>query len=556
MVVLGVCDSRSTGAALVIDGTVVAVEHEARYARDQDTSQFPWTAIDMCLDAAGLRNRDVDVIAIAGRFSPPLVARRHPGLRPVLKPNPFSPFLDAEVFLQAMLRQTGLGAADADRASEWFEGVFRERGFQPHRVVMVDTHKALAAAVYRNQPDDDVVALTMHPLGDGVSFAVHECNAGQIDRAWNQKGFSSLHVHLQRVSAAMGFRPWVDNRHLWALAGRAEPDADLRLVLDRVLRAEGPRLARRRYPVPTHRGAPIYKALAEAPREVAAATVLANLVDAVRELVTYHVREIGIADVVLGGAVFDNPRLVAAVAELPLVHTVSATPSPGWGELALGAASSVAGVAPHSLPPGLGAEYGDGQISRALDSSGVRGVRVTDPSETAAGLLADGIGVARFQSRGGFGWTGLGARSVLVRADDVAALAAVRQCLGRAETDEVVLAWLENPDDGEIIALDKAREATRFGAAALRVDEVFQRRYPAAVTADGRAHLMRVEPDGDTGLYSILTALKRRTGCAAVAILPLALVDEPTVAVPADAVRTWRSSGLDALLIGPYLVRR
>ncbi len=556
MIILGVSDSRDTGAALVIDGELVAVEREERYARQRHTRQFPWTSIDLCLEAAGLRNRDVDIIAVAGRFSPPLIARRHPGLRPVLKPSAFSPFLDVEVFFQAMLRQTGLGAADADRASEWFEGVFSARGFKAQRVVMVDVHKALAAAAYQCQSDDDVLALTMQPLGDGVSFAVHLCNAGQIDRAWNQKGFSSLHVHLQRCSGAMGLQPWVESRQLWSLASRGAPDADLTHVLDRTLRADGARLAPRRYPVPTHRGAPIYRALSDAQPEVAAASVLENLTDVVCELVKFHVREQGVRDVVLGGAVWDNARLVAAVAALSDVDNVWCSPAPGWAELATGAACAVGGVAPHALPVGLGQEWAQSQISRALAAAGLRGVEASDRAETTAGLLADGGGVARFGGRGGFGWTAMGTRSVLVRADDVQAVATVREQLRRGQGDQPTLAWMATPDDGEITDLKKAWEASRFGTVAFEIDEQFAARYPAGVTPDGRVHLMRVDPDGDAELHSILAALHRRTGCAAVVCFPLAMDSDPTVSVPGDALRVWKESDISSLLIGPFLVRQ
>lgn len=552
MVILGLWDGVDAGAALVLNGELVAVEHEDRFVREPRARRLPWQAVDGCLEAAGLRHRDVDVVAVAGRFTPPLFARKHPGLRPLLRPDVFSPAVDVEVFLQATLRHSGFGAADADRAAEWFETVLGARGFSPQRVVMVDMHKALASAAYRCQPDDDVLGLTLHPFGDGLSAAIHRCNAGQIDRAWSQKGFSALHTHLDRCIAAVGMDPLLDPQAFWALAGRGTPDPDLLHVLDRVLRADGPALTPRPYPLPSHRGRPIYKALAAAPREVAAASVYRNLAGVIADLVRWHVREQGVRDVVLGGSVFDNPRLVADLAEVEEIERLWVEPSPGFGALAIGAAVSVAGVAPHRLPPGLGTDWSESQVQRAFASVGVRPVRVADPVAWATERLAAGKGVARFQGRAGFGRHGAGSRSVLVRADDPAAVARVRSALGRSELEEPAVLWLDTPGGGAARHLAKARHAAH-GAVAFRVDEDFARRYPAAVTADGRARLQAVEAAHDPELHRWLTAFHQRTGNSALVCFPLASGGGPTVAVPGDAVRTWQRCGLDAIVAGPFV---
>ncbi len=556
MVILGLWDGVDAGAALVLDGALGAVEHEARFAREPRARRLPWNAVDGCLDAAGLRNRDVDVVAVAGRFTPPLFARKHPSLRPLLKPNVFSPVVDVEVFLQATLRHSGFGASDADRAAEWFEGLLGARGFAPQRVVMVDIHKALASAAYRCQPDDNVLGLTLHPFGDGLSAAIHRCNAGQIDRAWSQKGFSALHTHLDRCMAAIGLDPLLDQETFWALAGEGAADADLLHVLDRVLRADGPRLTPRPYPLPTHRGRPIYKALAAADRATAAASVYTNLSGVIGDLVRWHVREQGIRDVVLGGAVFENPRLVADVAALPEVDRVWVDPAPGFGALCIGAAVSVAGTAPHRLPLGLGTEWTETQIQRALSSAGVAARPVDDAVEALAARLAAGQGIARFQGRAGFGRHGAGGRSVLVRADDAAAVARVREALGRSAREEPVLIWHDTPGGGVPEHLAKIPDAADYGSVAPRVDDDFRRRYPGVVTADRRVILQRSRPESEAELHALLVALHRRTGNSALACFPLATGGAPAVAVPGDAVRAWQRSGLDALSIGPFLASR
>ncbi len=78
MVILGVGDGLDAGAALVVDDRPVAVEAQERLDRVPRSRAFPWGAVDAVLQESGLRERDVDLIAVAGRFAlrgcPALVA--------------------------------------------------------------------------------------------------------------------------------------------------------------------------------------------------------------------------------------------------------------------------------------------------------------------------------------------------------------------------------------------------------------------------------------------------------------------------------------------------
>jgi len=539
-----------TGACLVLDDQPMALEHQARHDRDPHSRGFPWGAIEAALMQTGLRGRDVDLIAVAGRFTPPFFLRRHPELRRSRR-DPFSFALDAKVFLQAMLQQTGWGAMEADRAADWLDQRFRERGFEHQRIVLVDIHRALAAAAYRSQPDDEALVLTLHPMGDGVSCAVHRGSGGQIDKLWAQRGFSSLHVHLQRCASAVGFEPVVDDHRLWSAAGRGVADPDLVAALETELHATGPRMSRRTYPLPESRFESVYKELAAAPREVAAASVYENLRSAVCQLVTHHVVQHGISTLAVGGAIFDNPRLCADVARLDVVDRLWVNPEPGWKSLSLGAAMSYAGLHPRLLQmPGLGQRHGPDACAAAVQAAGLDGVQVDDPEAAVVGALSEGLGVARFAGMAGFGRCGGGSRSVLVSADRPEEVERIRRALGRDPYEEPVGAVLA--DDPALDGLDGTQISgpLRYGVVAPRVPQAFVERYPALVTADGRAHLMVLDAEADPALRDIVSGLRDRTACGAVALWPLGRGDDPVVSLPGDAVRLFGEVRVDALLVG------
>ncbi len=550
MVVLGVADGLDAGASLIVDDRPVAVEHQERHDGVSHSRNFPWKAIDAVLVQAGIGARDVDLIAVAGRFSPPFFLRRHPELRRTNR-DPFSVTVDAKVFFQAMLRQTGFGAMEADRAADWLDQRFRERGFEHQRIVLVDTHRALAAAAYRSQPDDQTLILTLHPMGDGVACAVHRGAAGQIDKLWAQRGFSSLHVHLQRCASAMGFEPVFEDHRMWTAAGRGEPDPELVQALEAELHADGPRLSRRSYPMPESRWVSVYKQLATADRDVAAASVYENLRSAVCKLVEHHVEAHGIPRLAVGGAIFDNPRLCADVAALDAVERLWVNPEPGWCSLGFGAAVSYAGLHPRLLAmPGLGQSFDEAACSAALRSAGIEGERLDDPVREIVPALAAGKGVGRFVGMGGFGRTGSGTRSVLVRGDQADDVERIRRALGRDPDEEPIALVLA--DEPTLAGFDREtlRGPLHYGVAAPRVPRDLADRYPGLVTADGRAHLVLLDEDSDPDLLAIASGLRDRTECGGMALWPLALGNDPVVALPGDAVRMYRDVALDALLVG------
>lgn len=340
MRILGLSDGLDGGAALAVDDHIAAAEHQSSFDRTERSRAFPWEAVDDVLARTSTAPEDIRTIAVAGRITPPFFLRRRPTLRRLFG-DAFSSALDLGVFYQAMLRQTGLAALEADRAADWLSARFAGRGF-PAKLYLVDIHTALANAAYRTQDDDDLLIVTLHPLGDGVSFAVHLANVGQIDRIFEQKGFSTLHVHLARCARALGFD---DVLSMWKGVGPTT-DPELMAVLADHLYVDVHKLSHARYPLP--QDGRVYDLLRRADPAVGAASVRANLSNAVVELVRYHVRQHDRFKVAVNGDVFHDRRLVADLAAIPEVESVYCPEDPGSGSLALGAALHAAGTAPTS----------------------------------------------------------------------------------------------------------------------------------------------------------------------------------------------------------------
>ena len=62
MNILGICNANNSGAALIIDGKVIAASNEERFIRIKQTRNFPENAINYVLKAGNLRLDEVNYI--------------------------------------------------------------------------------------------------------------------------------------------------------------------------------------------------------------------------------------------------------------------------------------------------------------------------------------------------------------------------------------------------------------------------------------------------------------------------------------------------------------
>jgi hypothetical protein len=543
VLILGMSEARGAGAAVVVDDRVVA------WVAGSSRPELPWDAAESALAAAGARPGDVDVLAVAGAYTP-MVLRKTSALQR-LADAPRSPVRAAAALWQAFARQSGAGAFQADVAAEWLQGEATARGYAPRRVLTVEVQHALAAAAYRMQPLDEAVVVGLHPRGDGAALAVHLGRAGQLDRTFVQTGFEALHVHLDRVLEAMGLR-LVDMGGLGALAARApergaEGDGsdELAQLLAAELSADGPGLTRRDWLKPGRPDDPVLAALRAVPAEVAARAVFDNLVEALGEVARWHLAEHGVDHLALVGHVATDARLASAIAARAGAARLTVPPSPGTASLALGAAAAEAGLAPAertwrvSPPPDVAT------IEAASRRAGVADV----PREGWLPRLMRGESVVRWREAAGPDKIGLGERCVVVRADDPVALEQARGALRRPATEVPrVLAladapWLDpDPVGGACLAWGTASASLPPELAHL-------------AGADGRGVVL-VAPPGSSLDRMIRAAQRQGAAGAALAAIPLAEGEGDVVGSLEAALDLWRRAQLGAFLAPDRVLER
>src|SRR5208282_2995528 len=201
----------------------------------------------------------------------------------------------------------------------------------------------------------------------------------------------------------------------------------------------------------------------------------------------------------------------------------------------------------------LGTAYEDSEIEKVLRTYKLRWTRLGDVAGTTADLLAEEKIIGWFQGRMEFGPRALGSRSILADPRDPEMNAKVNSAVKFREwwrpfapslLAEAAEQYLESSTDSPFMVLTA------------QVKPEKRAEIPSVTHVDGSARPQTVERGVNPLYWRLISELGQRTGVPVVMNTSFNLRGEPIVCTPTDAVRTFFSSGMDALVIGSFLVEK
>jgi len=273
-------------------------------------------------------------------------------------------------------------------------------------------------------------------------------------------------------------------------------------------------------------------------------------------LATWLHAQTGDTDLVMAGGValncVANSRLLA---EGPF-ERLWVQPAAGDAGTALGAALHLAREWGDEITPmsgaALGRGFSDEEIAERLKVADVPYERPDDLAEAVAEVLAaDGV-VAWFQGRSEFGPRALGHRSLLADPRSAANLERLNDVKGREQFRPVAPMVLAERA-GEIFEGPMPSPYMLFTHS---VRPGWAQRIPAVVHVDGTARIQTVDRADEPVVARMLEKFESLTGVPVVVNTSLNTAGRPMVDDPRDALECFGSAPVDALAIGPFLVRR
>jgi carbamoyltransferase len=200
-----------------------------------------------------------------------------------------------------------------------------------------------------------------------------------------------------------------------------------------------------------------------------------------------------------------------------------------------------------------GPEFCDAEIEKALRTYKLRASILENVAGTTAELLANGKIIGWFQGRMEFGPRALGHRSILADPRDPEMNAKVNNAVKFREwwrpfapsmLKEVAGEYLEHACDSPFMILTNPVRPEKRSV------------IPSVTHVDGSARPQTVEKDINPLYWNLINEFGKRTGVPVIMNTSFNLRGEAIVNTPTDAIRTFFSSGMDALVIGSYLVEK
>jgi carbamoyltransferase len=166
-------------------------------------------------------------------------------------------------------------------------------------------------------------------------------------------------------------------------------------------------------------------------------------------------------------------------------------------------------------------------------------------------LAADGV-VAWFQGRSEYGPRALGHRSLLADPRHTANLRRLNDVKGREQFRPVApMVLAERAGD-----IFEGVLPSPYMLFVHTIRPAWRDRIPAVAHVDGTARAQTVDRSREPLVAGLLDAFARRTGVPVLVNTSLNTAGRPMVDDPRDALECFGSAPVDALALGPFLVRR
>jgi carbamoyltransferase len=287
-----------------------------------------------------------------------------------------------------------------------------------------------------------------------------------------------------------------------------------------------------------------------------AASVQARLEEVLLELACWLHERTGDRVLTMAGGVALNCVANSRLTRDGPFEEIWVQPAAGDAGTALGAALYTAGTLGDVVSPmgtaALGPSWNDADVRDVLTAAKVPFEEPADLAGSVAELLSADAVVAWYQGRSEYGPRALGHRSLLADPRRAENLERLNDIKGREQFRPVAPMVLSDRAprifDGPL--------PSPYMLFTHDVSDEWRARIPAVVHVDGTARVQTVDPDEEPLVGRMLRAFEERTGVPVVVNTSLNTSGRPIVDSPRDALECFGSAPIDALAIGPCLVRR
>ncbi len=575
MVILGITDGQTSGAAVIVDGAIVAAINEERLVRLKQARGFPRASIKAVLKIAGIEPTRIDAVGIAqvdmklneeikewkGWFEERGDIRDTHNLFFNFA-SKFSKVANSIPVLKSLyyLLRRPINIKRRKRIREILSNEFSINA----PVSFHDHHYTHAASAYFTSGYKDGLVVTMDGGGDRNSSHVYLGKDGRLELLSKVDSYDSLGNYYAYVTAICGFKAKKHEGKITGLAARGKPvyyDS-----INSLISCSKGRMV--------NTGGVLFNSAIEKIKNVIgenfsrddlASSIQKLSENLCRDYVKYWMEKTKMTKLALAGGVFANVRINQEVFELEEVEDIFIHPGMSDEGLAVGAAlaswaesMSASGAFPQAPVINdayLGFEFDDSEIESAIKDAGYKHRRFEEIEKEIASLLAEGYVVARFNGRMEYGPRALGNRSILYHPSDSNVNDWLNKNLVRTEFMPFAPSVLYEKAEQCFVNFKGAEDAARFMTVTFNCTEWMREHCAGVVHIDNTARPQLVRNTDNPSYHNIIKAFDDLTGVPVIINTSFNMHEEPIVCTPYDALRAFKLGHLDYLAIGNYLVK-
>lgn len=550
-----------SSACLVKDGELLIALEEERFTRSKHTRVFPHQAIARCLSDNHLTFQDITDIAVSVDSRKHLMEKLIYGLKLGTSATPFF----KQEFLHHFRRNRDFWA--------WYRQTWGSDGPKVHFIGHHDSH--IQGSFYVS-PYENAALLSLDGSGEWSTHWMGEYQGNQFIKYAESFFPHSLGSFYETVTEFCGFYPNYDEGKTMGLAPFGDPKPFYDIVNRMIdIQADGqikidlsyfdyPAHGKHRFnqkfidtfgkPRETSKTAPF------APHhENLAASFQKVLEDKVLEMCRILEKRSTAQHLVIAGGVSLNSVMNGRIMRETRFKDVYVMPAAGDSGTAIGTAfvvwNRVYGNHQRYLHnnPYLGTSYSNEHIEKILKTCKLNYVKSDDICADTARLLHEGNIIGWFQHRMEIGPRALGSRSILA---DPTPKDMKKKINAEVKYREPYRPFAPSANAGPHKTYFEISVDDPF---MLKVDYVrpqWREKLAAITHVDGTARLQTVHADTHPLYHRMIQAFGKLSGVECVLNTSFNVMGEPVVESPEQAIRCFFTTGLDALVIGDFIVRK
>jgi len=560
-VILGInCYKHDSAAALLVNGKLAAAADEERFRRIKHYPGYPEKAIEYVMREASVSAEQIDHIAFY--MLPGLVMREN-----ILYSRHYMLKKGGLYFLltqlNGALRMKNIGKTVKSHLGSGLSA----------SVNYVEHHRAHADAAVFFAGFDSSAVLTMDGVGERVTSFLAGYRDGRLKVFSSSRFPNSPGIYYSAVTKHLGFIPDNDEYKVMGLSSYGKP---VYLGLFRkIISSENGKIKVNTHLIDIHMGVHTSgfsrdaQSIIGPPRKPGAEitdvhrNIACSAQRALEEVgldLARHLREIsGMDRLVISGGVGLNCVMNGLIEKEAGYREVYPLPASHDAGTSIGAALQVHRkfypdiplISPQSIYQGP--SYTGDEILNVLRMARLSWEKPDNLADRTAALIEQGKVVALFNGRMEFGPRALGNRSIIAdpRRDDMKDI--VNSVVKHREPFRPFCPSCLEEYAGEYF---EGCSTSPYMIKTYPVIEEKKKIIPSVTHVDGTARVQTVSRETNPFYYDVINSFYKRTGVPVVLNTSFNIKGEPIVTTPVDAIRCFYGTGIDVLVLPPFVLTK